>query len=156
MITIPTMTNRPTDVVTYFTEDHRACDAIWAEVEAAVDAGDDAGAKAAFDRFAQRTRRHLNMEEEVLFPAFERATGMHGGGPTMVMRMEHERMRAVLDGMAAAAASGSWEDVSDHGDTLLMLTQQHNMKEEGMLYPMADARLGPIWDEVADALARFS
>ncbi len=155
MITTLAMTNAPQDVVTFFTKDHRACDAIWAEVEAAVDAGDTAAAKAAFERFAARTRRHLDMEEQVLFPAFERATGMHGGGPTMVMRMEHERMRAVLDGMSGLAASGNLEDVVDHGDTLLMLTQQHNMKEEGMLYPMADARLGGLWAEVADGIARF-
>ena len=29
----------------------------------------------------------------------------------------------------------------DHGDTLLMIAQQHNVKEENILYPMADDAL---------------
>ena len=43
---------------------------------------------------------------------------------------------------------------STAGDTLLMLMQQHNVKEEGMLYPMA-ARLlgGPAWGPLGEALA---
>lgn len=134
-------------LVPFFTDDHRACDAVWAEVEAAED---EAGARAAFQRFDVVLRRHLAMEEEVMFPAFEEASGMMGG-PTQMMRIEHEQMRAILNEMAAADRRG----LLDHGDTLLMLIQQHNAKEEGMLYPMAAEVLGPSWSRVEQALARY-
>ena len=39
--------------------------------------------------------RHFEMEEAVLFPAFEEATGMTQG-PTMVMHAEHVQMKGVL------------------------------------------------------------
>lgn len=132
-------------ISTFFTDDHRACDAAWTEVERLVDAGDPDG-PAAFHRFAAAMERHFRMEEDVLFPAFEAATGM-SGGPTAVMRMEHEQMRGLLRQMASAADADP-EALLDQGDTLLMLVQQHNVKEEGMLYPMCDVRLGGHEDEL--------
>lgn len=131
----------------FFAGDHRHCDNEWAAVEAAVDAADNDRAAACWKRFDAAMRRHFAMEEEVLFPAFEDATGMRGG-PTQVMRMEHAQMLGVLEQMAAAAAEGDFETLVDHGDTLLMLIQQHNVKEEGMLYPMADRALAAQWSEI--------
>ncbi len=131
----------PTSVglVAFFTEDHRAIDLVWAEVEAADDL---AGAAEASRRFDAELRRHLRWEEEVLFPAFEDATGHHGFGPTEIMRGEHVQMRAVLDEMERCIAEGNRTALEEQGDTLMMLIQQHNAKEEGMLYPMASQTLG--------------
>ena len=138
----------------FFTEDHRRCDAIWARVETALDAGDTEAAKSAFAEFDRALRRHLAMEEEVLFPAFEAATGMRGAGPTAVMRHEHQQMRGVLDQMAQAAGSGEVDDLVDYGDTLLMLIQQHNLKEESVLYSMSD-RMIDDWGALQASLARY-
>lgn len=139
----------------FFTGDHHVCDDLWAAVEAAAEAGDDATAAiAAFAAFDAAMRRHFDMEEQVLFPAFESATGITRG-PTVVMRTEHDQMRGVLDQIARAAARRDLDGVLDHGDTLLMLVQQHNVKEEGMLYPMCEAHLGDRWREIAEALARY-
>lgn len=135
----------------FFTEDHRECDALWAELEAAPE---ERGLEL-WRGFDAALRRHFAMEEEVLFPALEDATGMHGPGPTMVMRNEHAQMRALLDQMEAAAASGDLQTVLDHGDTLLMLIQQHNVKEEGMLYPLADQALEPQWEQLEARLAQY-
>jgi hemerythrin-like domain-containing protein len=95
------------------------------------------------------------MEEALLFPAVEAATGMVDAGPTFVMRMEHEQMRGVLDQMAAAVASGDQQELLDQGDTLHILIQQHNVKEEGMLYPMAERALGGQWPELRAKLEQF-
>lgn len=143
-----------TGPVAFFTDDHRRCDEIWSAVESAVDAGDTARAATLFAEFHADMLRHFAMEEEVLFPAFEQATGMQGG-PTQVMRMEHEQMRAVLEQMANAASRGDFDQVVDHGDTLLMVVQQHNVKEEGVLYPMAEQRLASQWGEIASRLAPY-
>jgi hemerythrin-like domain-containing protein len=138
----------------YFTGEHRRCDGIWSEVEAAAESGEGQQATAHFERFAAALERHLRMEEEVLFPAFEEATGMRDGGPTFVMRSEHEQMRGLLEQMRGVADGG--DELVDLGDTLLMLIQQHNQKEENMLYPMAEQALASTWTEIREALARYA
>lgn len=137
----------------FFTAHHRHCDALWVEVEAAADADDTKAMQQRFGEFDATVRLHLELEEQLLFPALEDATGMHNGGPTMVMRMEHTQMRGVLDQMAAAAGRGEGDAVVDLGDTLMMLIQQHNLKEEGMLYPMAERALGGAWEVLAEKIA---
>jgi hemerythrin-like domain-containing protein len=115
----------------FFTQDHRACDELWAVVEESDEI------TAPVQAFITSMETHLSMEEQVLFPAFEQAVGMASGcGPTSVMRMEHNQMRGLLQTIQAAAAVGDIDTVLAQGDTLLMLIQQHNMKEENMLYPM--------------------
>ncbi len=149
------MTDAASSPQTFMTEDHRACDRLWSDLESAIDGGDDGRARELWKHFEEATRRHLGMEEVVRFPAFENAPGMHGGGPTAVMRLEHQQMRGVLGQMALAVASGDLQGVLDHGDTLLMLTQQHNVKEEGMLYPMMNRALGGQWPALAAQLDKF-
>lgn len=139
----------------FFTKDHHDCDAQWANVEAAAESGDNAAASQAFAAFDRDMRHHLGMEEDILFPAFEQATGMMGG-PTQVMRAEHRQMRALLDEMGRAMEAGDPDLALDHGDTLLMLIQQHNVKEEGMLYPMAEQALGGNWDELLPMFERYT
>ncbi len=139
--------------VQFFSTDHRICDELWAAVEAAVDAGDEARVAKAFAAFDAAMRRHMDMEEHVLFPAFEEATGMTMG-PTRVMRAEHQQMRGLLDQMAQAVGHDDGALV-DQGDTLMMLIQQHNMKEEGMLYPMCDGHLTRDWPAIATRLSAF-
>ncbi len=139
---------------TFFSQEHRLCDELWAKVEAANEGGKADETRAAWEAFDKATRTHFAMEEEVLFPAFEEASGMRGG-PTEMMRIEHRQMRALLDEMGAAAGKGDFENVLDHGDTLLMVIQQHNSKEEGVLYPMAEQHLAANWPEIAKQLEAY-
>ena len=63
-------------------------------------------------------------------------------GPTQVMRMEHQQMRDLLDQAQAAIMAGDAEEYMGQAETLLIMMQQHNMKEENILYPMCDQHLG--------------
>ena len=139
----------------FFEQDHRDCDARWADVEELLDTQDVDAASPAWQKFDKGMRRHIAMEEEVLFPAFESAAGMGGGGPTAVMRMEHKQMLGLLEQIGVAMESGDAEQALDIGDTLLMLIQQHNIKEEGMLYPMAENVLAGHWPKLAELLAEY-
>ena len=144
-----------TGLAGYFIQDHRNCDQHWADVEELLDGGDIDAARKAWRTFYNDMTRHLAMEEEVLFPAFESRSGMGGGGPTAMMRMEHQQMRGLLEQINAAVDSGDTEDAMDQGDTLLMLIQQHNVKEEGMLYPMAENLLSAEWADLAGKLEDY-
>jgi len=139
----------------YFIRDHRSCDAQWGEVEAASGGREAGRLESAWRRFDQSMRTHLQKEEEVLFPAVEAATGMTGGGPTEVMRSEHRQMRGLLDQMEEAFARGDHDELLDQGDTLLMLIQQHNQKEEHILYPMSENALAAEWTEIHERLAAY-
>ncbi|MHB1590243.1 MAG: hemerythrin domain-containing protein, partial [Sulfuricella sp.] len=100
-----------------------------------------------FQAFLRAMRRHFKMEEEVLFPAFEQRTGM-SMGPTQVMRTEHAQMNELLDAMEDALRQQDKDGYLGQAETLLIMTQQHNIKEEQILYPMADRALAPELEEV--------
>jgi len=139
----------------FFMQDHRDCDARWADVEELLDTDDIEMARSAWQKYAASMKRHLAMEEEVLFPAFDARSGMAGGGPVMVMKMEHQQMLGLLEQIGAAMEAGNAEDAMDIGDTLLMLIQQHNVKEEGMLYPMAENVLAADWEDLVAQLEKY-
>jgi hemerythrin-like domain-containing protein len=134
----------------FMSRGHKECDEAFARAEES--AGTDWPAtEAGFRIFVRSMQHHLAMEEEVLFPAFEEQTGMSDGGPTETMRVEHEQMRRLFDDMQQAVAARDANQYLGLAETLMLLMQQHNMKEEGMLYPMMDEVLGA---EAADLIGR--
>ena len=124
-------------ILEFLGSDHRACDDLFASAESAAAQRSWDSARTLFDRFQAAMAHHLSMEETVLFPAFEARTS-NSMGPTQVMRMEHEQMRGLMRDMANAVAAGDRNAYLGLSETLNMLMQQHNLKEENMLYPMSD------------------
>ena len=135
----------------FMASDHRRCDDIFVAVEQALHAQAWERASAALASFRSAMLQHFEAEETLLFPAFEEQTGMTQG-PTQVMRSEHEQLRELLDAARDALAAQDAEAYSGEAETLLIMMQQHNMKEENMLYPMCDQRLAGQTD---DLLARM-
>ena len=127
-------------------EDHHRCDEYFLAAERAVDAQDWDAAQHAFQDFRQATERHLAMEEQVLFVAYEAVAG--AAGPSQVMRREHEQMRELFDDLARALVERAGSEFLGLSETLLVLMQQHNMKEEQMLYPMCDRLLASGRDDL--------
>ncbi len=119
---------------------HKHCDDAFADAEEAVAKGRWDTAEALQERFRGEMEKHFQTEETTLFPAYEAATG-EGGGPTAVMRMEHGQMRGLMDAMGAAARARDRDTYAGNAETLLIMMQQHNMKEENILYPMCDRAL---------------
>jgi hemerythrin-like domain-containing protein len=89
----------------------------------------------------------------VLFPLFEQRTGMYQG-PTQVMRGEHTQMRQLLAAAEAALAKREADDYAGNAETLLIMMQQHNVKEENVLYPMCDQHLADQLDALLPELQR--
>lgn len=81
-------------------------------------------------------RRHIYLEEEMLFPPL-RDAGLVG--PILVMLREHAQMWQVLDTLDRQLADGAGADtLRDSCRELFAVLQRHNPKEEQILYPQAD------------------
>ena len=143
-----------TTIAELLAAEHRDCDEAFTVAEDAAQAHDLARCRADFQRFRVAMEHHFQKEEILLFPAFEQASG-NTMGPTRVMRLEHQQMRDTLDEMVGVLASGDLEDFLGQAETLLILMQQHNIKEEQMLYPMCDRFLGDAVGSVIQAMRDF-
>jgi iron-sulfur cluster repair protein YtfE (RIC family) len=130
---------------------HKHCDDLFASAEAAVVDRDWSGAQQKLPEFIAEMETHFRSEEETLFPAFEAATGMTMG-PTRMMRLEHAQMRELFEQMSSALASRDSTVFAGAAETLLVLMQQHNMKEENILYPMCDRGLAAQSDALGPVL----
>ncbi len=124
----------------YMKAEHRECDTLFASAEEAIALGEWKEANQRFLDFANETLRHFKKEEESLFPAFESATGMTQG-PTQVMRYEHEQVKGLIGNMAEAIEAEDKDAALSIAESMMILLQQHNMKEEQMLYAMCDRQL---------------
>ncbi len=144
-----------TTISEFLAPDHKHCDKLFAAAEAAVAQGDWDDAAAEYKRFHAALLHHFAMEEEVMFPAFEERTGMTQG-PTAIMRSEHRQMTELLNGMSGAFARKDANAFLGDADTLLIIMQQHNIKEEQILYQMADHALAGELDEVVGRMRAMS
>ena len=103
-------------------------------------------------RAVEGLRRHIYIEEELLFPSL-RAAGMVA--PVFVMLREHGEIWRALDeiddDVRAGAAGNSTLETCQR---LAGLLEAHNLKEEQILYPQADRVLtAPAGSDLAAFLA---
>lgn len=128
-------------ILEFMRDDHRACDVLYTQAENALSEKKVDDAVQFFDEFYHATNHHFDMEERELFITFEKRTGMMGG-PTQMMRYEHQQLRSLLESLKSALSENRTNDFFGIGESMMIMLQQHNMKEEQMLYPMIDRALG--------------
>ena len=137
---------------TFMKEDHRACDNKFADMENAIADDNWAEGKQLFEKFGGDLLHHFNIEEEVMFPAFEARSASAHCNPTPVMIMEHEQMRQLVDSMEEAVEIKDKDKFFGLSETLMMTMQQHNMKEEQMMYPMIDEAMDAESEMLLDSM----
>lgn len=120
----------------YFQGDHERLDCLFEQFQA-LKAYDVDGAREQFENFKRGLEQHMRWEEDILFPLFESKTGMKYGGPTQMMRLEHEQLKTLLKSLEKKMKQEEPGD-DDQEAALIELLAQHNHKEENMLYPMID------------------
>lgn len=124
-------------VTSVLSRDHRRLDDLFADAKRALAAGEVARAAEQFAAFREGLERHMAVEEQVLFPAFESLTGITAG-PTRVMRAEHDQMRELLDAISSRLAQDAPGPQQTPLAELTALLYAHNGKEERILYPTTD------------------
>ena len=137
----------------YLAWDHDRLDGLLAQTRDTVARGAADEARRLFGEFRTGLLRHIRMEEEVLFPAFEQVTGMSGAGPTVVMRMEHREIQGILDSMRTYMESSPLTEDRFQAleSSLTAVLAEHNAKEEHIVYPMTDHHHTP---DAKDGLVR--
>ena len=63
------------DIKDFLTNDHRACDELFADMEQKASKGSLSDAKAIYETFAQATEHHFQMEEKVMFRSLSKRRG---------------------------------------------------------------------------------
>ncbi len=131
----------------FMTKDHRDCDDTFAQMEQKANSEGLAAAKELYTKMAQEIEHHFQMEERVIFPAFEEKTGMTEG-PTQMMRMEHAQMRSLIQEIGEAIENDDKDRFFGLTETMMIMVQQHNMKEEQMLYTMIQQHMSAENDQI--------
>jgi len=114
-----------------------ACDERFAAAEADVVEGRSDDGERGFRTLATEFERHFGAEERVLFPALEAATDI-ATGPTVVMRAEHARLCELLCRIDAALDEHDSDGVLGLAGALAIMLQQHDLKEENVVYPICE------------------
>ncbi len=144
-----------TEIKTFLKKDHGVCDEHLSRVEELVSKKMWEEAKTFYKTFVKLMDLHLAREEEVLFPAIEKVTGMTSG-PTAVMRSEHAQMRDLMNQMNDSLKDSQGDRFLGASETLMILIQQHNLKEEQILYPMADQVLSSQKPDIVNRIRDFA
>lgn len=103
---------------------------------------------------------HHGKEEDILFVEFQRATSMGEGGPVAVMLQEHDVGRRYTAEFRAAARrlqegeSAAASDIVENVFGYVELLHEHILKEDEILYPMAEQLLGAEDQQKIDELVR--
>lgn len=119
----------------HYTEDHERLDELFFQFRK-LKSSNPARAKNNFSEFKAGLEQHMAWEEELLFPSFEARFG-HMGGPTAVMRWEHQEIRKYLNAISEKLAQSDWQTEAEELGLTSVLCP-HNHKEESILYPMID------------------
>jgi hemerythrin-like domain-containing protein len=142
-----------TSIVHFLSKDHGHCDHLFFQAEANVGKGRWELATVIYKKFKLALEHHLSIEEDILFPALGDVFG-NACGPTAVMRSEHQQMRQIVQDLDAAMDARNTEEFLGNAETLNIMMQQHNFKEEHMLYVMADQRLAGRREEIIAAMTQ--
>jgi hemerythrin-like domain-containing protein len=129
-------------ISSYMQHDHAVIDGMAERAAAAAQAGDWGAFARGGSEFLRRLRQHIEVEEQVLFPAFEQRTGMSESGPSVQMVVEHRQMEPILAQMQEAVSAQDGPGWQSAARALMDILVPHNQKEEQMMYPMLDQAMG--------------
>jgi regulator of cell morphogenesis and NO signaling len=115
--------------------------------------GGGAADLAAFALFLQQeVMQHFTLEEDALFPVLGRHLGVEQG-PLAVMNSEHQAFRELLGGLGTALGTQRLDMQRQYAAEIIELLRSHIMKEDDILFPMAQRILGEAEQREVDGRA---
>ena len=107
-----------------------------------------------FNELVTHLKRHMALEEEVLYPAYE-STPHAPQGPTTALREEHSNIVRLVQDMARIIKTRDSDRVLECLAHLEYQMIKHHEKEEDIFLPMASHILNTSRDELLRKLDEF-
>jgi hemerythrin-like domain-containing protein len=124
------------DLTETLTREHREIDAGIETFVSGLDSG-----RIDADQLTRATsalRRHIYLEETLLFPPIRKA-GM--SMPLLVMAKEHGLLWRLMDHLDSLLVDQDVDGLRARAEELLLILEQHNHKEEPIVYPRSGSDL---------------
>ena len=135
----------------WLSEARRRCDLLLAAAEEALERRDWAAFRVRINEFRSELYAHFTTEEQELFPEFERRSGLRE--PTADLCRQLQRMREIVDALAAVSPAHDPEGCAAELRTLGQLYRQHKESQEGVMYPALGRTLDWVRSTQAPAFA---
>jgi len=136
--------NTSTTIQAFFEEDHREIDklvvALVEDMKAATANPDSnvGSLVSQLEEIDRRLERHIDWEEDILFPAVEEVEPHLRDGPGHVMRVEHNEIRDLKESSLSHLRDGAVALALRDLEGAIDILEDHNQKEELIYYPTAD------------------
>lgn len=117
--------------------DHAKLDQLWAEFMAETHSAQNAARL--FQQFSDHIVKHMDLEDNVLFPLFDKHTGLEGGiGPTALVRRDHANILKLMETVKKTAATKDINKIQYASNHLQRALNAHRERENQMQYPVLD------------------
>lgn len=120
-------------IKTYFEKEHGRMDELFKNFQQ-FKRSDPPKAQKCFAEFRSCWLQHMDWEEKIIFPLFEKKTGSDSS--TQAMRMEHLQIKRQLESMSHKVEAQAESDQEEA--QLLSVLLDHHRQEEKTLYPAID------------------
>jgi hemerythrin-like domain-containing protein len=138
----------------WLVHEHSLYEELLSQCMNAVDMEEWGAVNLAFNELVTHLKRHMALEEEVLYPAYE-ATAHAPQGPTTALREEHDHIVRQIQDMARIIKTRDSEHVLECLVHLESRMIKHHEKEEDIFLPMASHILSESREELSRKLAEF-
>jgi len=139
----------------WLVHEHSLYEDLLTECHDAVENEDWEGANLIFNQLVMHLKRHIAMEEEVLYPAYEAAPDAPQG-PTTALREEHSTIIRLIEDMVPVIKTRDSEPMLECLAHLENQMIKHHEKEEDIFLPMASHILNSSHDELLSQLKQFN
>lgn len=134
--------------------DHRRYEAMLGQLEEQAEIEDWSAVRATFDRLRRELALHIDMENRVLYPAYEALPGTPPA-PTAALRREHDEIARLLRDAAHVLEHSNSDLFLEALGMLDRALTRHHENEEEFFLPMAGHALLARKQEVLRRLAEF-
>ena len=138
----------------WLVHEHSLYEELLSQCMNAVDMEEWGAVNLAFNELVTHLKRHMALEEEVLYPAYE-ATAHAPQGPTTTLREEHDHIVRLIQDMARIIKTRNSVHLLESLVHLENRMIKHHEKEEDIFLPMASHILNTSRDELLRKLHEF-
>jgi hemerythrin-like domain-containing protein len=139
-------------ILQFMIDDHKTIDYLWQKFISQTE--DSKPNLNSFFIFKNHLFNHIQLEETVLFPLFDKFTGLESGkGPTVLLRRDHRVLQKIIRHLEKATDMQDTDKVQDLGVHFRKAFEKHTERERKMQYPVFDNFITEDeWQKILDRI----